>query len=283
MQNRTSRTRSQKLETSTKPISDSTHHINQSVMNSNLSNHSVSEDEESIETESLIYEIEDDENDTTTIENPLDSNIINEIDNINPPITRNCIKNIKMSWRYRVLIASFIIHSAVMGWYVSSRPGNGKWTSPFSWHPFLMTFGMVGSMGMGAITKKLGGYANTKTHGVLSGVGYLMAVFGFVAIYHNKNLLGKAHFQTTHGKVGLSIMVLMMAPLAAGLIALHPDFGVDKTNKTIRMMHKYFARILMALAWGNCMYGVYGMRKEHPLELFAYGLPLMFWMPLTLI
>ena len=92
--NRTSRTRSQKLEASTKPIFDSTHHINQSVMDPNLSNHSVSEDEESIETESLIYEIEDDENDTTTIENPLDSNIINEIDNINPPITRNCIKNI---------------------------------------------------------------------------------------------------------------------------------------------------------------------------------------------
>lgn len=37
----------------------------------------------------------------------------------------------------------------------------GKWRF-FSWHPLLMTIGMVGLMGIGAITKKLGGYTNTK-------------------------------------------------------------------------------------------------------------------------
>ena len=38
----------------------------------------------------------------------------------------------------------------------------GGWKSPFSWHPFLMTAGMVSFMGIGAMTKKLGGYDNTK-------------------------------------------------------------------------------------------------------------------------
>lgn len=37
----------------------------------------------------------------------------------------------------------------------------GKWRF-FSWHPFLMTIGMIGVMGISAATKKLGGYTNTK-------------------------------------------------------------------------------------------------------------------------
>merc|ERR1712032_1413529 len=101
-------------------------------------------------------------------------------------------------------------------------------------------------MGIAAVTKKLGGYTNTKLHGMLASFGYMMALGGLYAIYQNKNLWGKAHFTSTHGKIGIALMVSMVGPLLAGGVFLHPDFGVDKTNKTIRKIHKVFSRTLMA-------------------------------------
>ncbi len=183
---------------------------------------------------------------------------------------------------YRLLVITFLVYSLYVGWFVSTRP-KGKWKSPFSWHPFLMTAGMVGSMGIGAVTKKLGGYTNTKLHGMLASFGYMLSLGGIYAIYHNKNLYGSPHFTSTHGKIGIALMIAMVGPLLAGGIFLHPDFGVDKTNKMIRKIHKMFSRVLMAVAWMNSLYGLYHMRKHHPLELILYGFPLLVLMPLTLI
>lgn len=41
------------------------------------------------------------------------------------------------------------------------QPKGAGWRS-FSWHPMLMTCGMVGMIGAASVTKKLGGYTNTK-------------------------------------------------------------------------------------------------------------------------
>jgi hypothetical protein len=50
---------------------------------------------------------------------------------------------------------------SLAGGYMAGIQPIGEWRL-FSWHPFLMTCGMVGTAGIGAITKKLGGYSNTK-------------------------------------------------------------------------------------------------------------------------
>mmetsp|Transcript_2440 Transcript_2440/g.5463 ORF Transcript_2440/g.5463 Transcript_2440/m.5463 type:complete len:247 (+) Transcript_2440:297-1037(+) len=183
---------------------------------------------------------------------------------------------------HKLLVVTFLVYSIAAGWYVSTRP-KGRWKSPFSWHPFLMTLGMTGSMGIAAVTKKQGGYTNTKLHGMIASFGYLLALGGLYAIYHNKNLYERPHFTSYHGKIGIATMACTLGPLLAGAIFLHPDFGIDKTNKTIRKIHKIFSRILVAIAWGNSLYGLYGMRKEHPMELVLYGVPLVFLMPMTLI
>lgn len=41
------------------------------------------------------------------------------------------------------------------------QPSGAGWRD-FSWHPFLMTSGFVGMFGIAAVTKKRGGYTNTK-------------------------------------------------------------------------------------------------------------------------
>lgn len=183
---------------------------------------------------------------------------------------------------YRLLVITFLAYSLMAGWYVATRP-KGQWKSPFSWHPFLMTFGMVGSMGIAAITKKLGGYTNTKLHGMIASAGYFLSLGGLYAIYHNKNLYERPHFTSLHGKIGIAVMVLMFGPWLGGGMFLHPDIGIDKTNQTIRKIHKLLSRSLIAVAWANSIYGLYGMRHEHPMELFLYGVPLVVLVPMTLV
>jgi hypothetical protein len=61
---------------------------------------------------------------------------------------------------YELLVAAFAIFAVAGGYIAGIQPIN-QWRF-FSWHPFLMTTGMVGLAGIGAITKKLGGYTNTK-------------------------------------------------------------------------------------------------------------------------
>lgn len=180
-----------------------------------------------------------------------------------------------------MLLLAYVIYSLGAGYYAATRP-NGQWRSPFSWHPFLMTTGMIGCMGMAAIIKKLGGYTNTKNHGILGNLGVLLSLGGFYAIYRNKNLWGKDHFTTTHGQAGVAIVLSAIGAGLVGGVFLHPDFGIDKTNKTIRLAHKTFARCLMAAAWMTAFYGFYTMTKN-PVDLAIFGVPLLALAPFTLI
>ena len=60
---------------------------------------------------------------------------------------------------HKNLVAAFLAFTAIMG-YMAATSGGG-W-SFFSYHPFLMVTGFIGMMGSAAVTKKLGGYTNTK-------------------------------------------------------------------------------------------------------------------------
>ena len=145
-----------------------------------------------------------------------------------------------------------------------------------------MTLGMVGCYGIGAITKKLGGYVNTKNHGLLSGLGTLLNMAGLYAIYYNKNLMERPHFTTYHGQLGLALVVSSMGAGTVGAVFLHPDFGMDNTNQTIRYAHKVFARLVTGGAWATALLGMYTMTQD-PVELAMFGLPLLVFAPYTLV
>jgi hypothetical protein len=63
---------------------------------------------------------------------------------------------------------------------------------------------------------------------------------------------------------------------------LHPDFGLDKTNQTIRYAHKTFARLVLGCAWATAVMGMYNMTQD-PMELAIVGVPLLLFAPFTLI
>ena len=62
---------------------------------------------------------------------------------------------------YRTVVASFLIFGIVLGVLAGLQPAGAGWRL-FSWHPFFMVMGMAGIFGPAFVTKKMGGYDNTK-------------------------------------------------------------------------------------------------------------------------
>lgn len=147
--------------------------------------------------------------------------------------SQNSEEPVKLTKKFIVVVAAYVIYSLVAGFKMALLPPGKGWRL-FSWHPLLMVFGTIGMMGVSLSTKKLGGYKNTKTHGILATAGLLMAFGGLYAIYKNKNLHGKPHFKSLHAVLGIVTLVGMTFSMLAGLIFLHPDFGTAKKDKKKR-------------------------------------------------
>ena len=67
------------------------------------------------------------------------------------------------------------------------------------------------------------------------------------------------HFTSLHGQSGGVILVLYLILAVVGFLGLHPDFGLLKTNKTVRAVHKYsgtyiIAYILYVYIMYTCVY-----------------------------
>ena len=110
----------------------------------------------------------------------------------------------------------------------------------------------------------------------------MMAFLSLYKIYSYKSANHREHFTSYHSQAGLAVIILAVGPALAGTVFLHPDFGIDKTNKLYRKVHKQFARVVITLAWLTAFYGLYSMTTDIvPLALFA--LPLVVLFPFTLI
>ena len=135
--------------------------------------------------------------------------------------------------QHNVLVAIYILYTIIVGYTVSTQPTGAGWRY-FSWHPFLMVTGFITMMGVSALIKKKGGYVNTKLHGMISSAGTFMVFGGLYVIYQHKESIGKDHVTTTHAIFGIVTVACCVMAMMAGGVFLHPDFGFDKTNKTIR-------------------------------------------------
>lgn len=148
-----------------------------------------------------------------------------------------------------------VAYSVLGGLYmttVGKNPGTWTW---FSWHPLCMLVAFVALAGNASLIKKIGGYENTKTHGIMMSAAIAVASFAWYVIYTNKEMMGKAHLMTIHGKLGFAVMMSYFGLGVVGAAALHPDFGIMKTNKTIRFAHKWGGRAVTAMAWTCCVLG----------------------------
>lgn len=68
----------------------------------------------------------------------------------------------------------------------------------------------------------------------------------------------------------------------AGSIFLHPDFGIDKTNKLIRKVHKTASRLTLIFAWITAVGGLLQLTSDYT-TIAIYALPLLALVPFTLL
>ena len=52
-----------------------------------------------------------------------------------------------------------------------------------------------------------------------------------------KEINGFNKFESSHVRCGLGVMINCVGVGVAEGVFLHPDFGIDKTNKTLRALH----------------------------------------------
>jgi hypothetical protein len=164
-----------------------------------------------------------------------------------------------------------ILYGILASAYIASVPGKYIW---FSWHPAMMILGFVALAANAALIKKIGGYENTKNHGYLMSAACVMAGFGFYVIYSNKEMSNKKHFMTTHGKLGLAVLVGYFMIGLFGAVALHPDWGMLKKNNMYRSAHKWGGRALTAASWFSCVLGFMTLQRELWKQLL-FGVPLV--------
>ena len=86
-------------------------------------------------------------------------------------------------------------------------------------------------MGAAAITKKRGGYTNTKLHGMMAWAGLMLAGAGLYVIYKHKNVMGKDHFTTYHswGEFFACVLPFLLSPPSLFAFARFPS-SPNKSN-----------------------------------------------------
>ena len=121
----------------------------------------------------------------------------------------------------------------------------------------------------------VGGYSNTKNHGIIMCLCTAITCFAWYVIYTSKEMKQKEHLTTYHGQLGAAVMVANLGLSVFGLAGLHPDFGVLRTNKLVRFMHKWSGRVIVGLSWVVCVLGFVRMSDDNMLYNAAYTIPLI--------
>ena len=168
---------------------------------------------------------------------------------------------------------SLALLSIIIGTYSSYVLMGYRWIW-YSYHPSSMVAAFLAMSGNAILIKKMGGYENTKMHGYLMTLASLLAGAGFYVIYTNKIMQGKNHFMTTHGKIGLGLLLGYLSMGLFGFIGLNPDWGYFKTDKRIRLIHKMSGRVLTFIAWYNCFTGFSTTEKNQYLQA-SFGISLL--------
>ncbi|XP_078595293.1 transmembrane reductase CYB561D2-like [Branchiostoma floridae x Branchiostoma japonicum] len=152
-----------------------------------------------------------------------------------------------------VILAAVVIYTA---W-----PGS----SLFSWHPTLMVtgygllmteailmFSPESSLMINAMRK-----SKVRFHWILQAGAVVCAVGGLMAIYLNKERMGKDHFVSWHGLIGVTTVVFSVVQSMGGINLLYPKLLKSwMTLAQLKMYHATFGLLGYALACGSLALGI---------------------------
>ena len=117
-------------------------------------------------------------------------------------------------------------------------PANGRYeyydwkTNPFSYHPLMMTIGLVFCYGNGIILyrtfPKVSKYPVKLCHAFLLISSFVFAAVGLSAIIRSKELSKGSHFLTYHSWIGLTTLILFVLQWICGFVSfLFPQLSLE--------------------------------------------------------
>lgn len=126
----------------------------------------------------------------------------------------------------------------------------------FAWHPLMFTLGFVGFMTEGIMTavrfrpnEGTTRVAAITNHALIQCASTACCCLGFYAIFHNKNLKGKQHFTSLHGKVGLVTFLLSLASPLLGALSFRRLGLVQRLPEGWQPQMKWLHRLISAYAY----------------------------------
>ena len=129
----------------------------------------------------------------------------------------------------------------------------------FPWHPLCMVTAFLATPVAAIVYKSPkfggGGKENAIMHGNLMSGAALIGVAGWYVEHLSKEAAGKAHITSYHAWSGLVCLFFFVTGSIGSYIALNPDTGSLKTNKTVRATHKLSLRAAIALAFITILTG----------------------------
>lgn len=159
------------------------------------------------------------------------------------------------------LLAVSIALGVYIGWPM-------RW---FSWHPICMMVGFVACGGAAVIAKRKGGRQMTLLHGYGMTAATVLNLAGWYVIWRQKEMLKKPHLTSWHSWTGVAVSVFFCANVLSALVALHPDYGVAKSN-TVRAAHRVSSRIGLLLGFITVVSGWIKLANNVFLTVLLVGL-----------
>ena len=167
-------------------------------------------------------------------------------------------------------LALFGLYGLWLGQFLARRFGNWNW---FSYHVASMIVSFVSLSTAGVMLRKRLGKQNTILHGQVMALATAVAGFGYYVIFSNKEMLEKPHLTSWHAWCGMAALVAYVSLFVIGLGGLHPDFGVLRTSRFVKISHKYFGRVGIAAGWTACILG-FNKLDTDPTHQVAFLAPL---------
>lgn len=137
----------------------------------------------------------------------------------------------------------------------------------FSWHPTLMALGfsflMIEAILMFSPQSSLIASApratKVKLHWILQTSAVVAAVGGFAAIYYNKNIHNKLHFQSWHGCLGLCTVILICLQSLQGVGVLYSKLPLASMMKPkqLKQLHAMCGSLVYLVACITLCLGFY--------------------------
>jgi hypothetical protein len=119
----------------------------------------------------------------------------------------------------------------------------------FSLHPLSMTCSVILMVVPSILIRQMKGKMPTKVHGWFMIGACALLMFGWYVIHMNKEMMGKPHLTSIHGRVGVFVILNMVVMTIGSFIFLDWKMALipKSISSVLKRSHKWGGRVLLVI------------------------------------